>query len=207
MMCWGQSFVKSVTIGCEEVLAHWVSNRLLHCVIPDHHSPLQLITDDGDKDTDTVSLTRLRPIYGNDDSRTKPLQERICGTYHDVVVNFLCAQGKDPDRTLAWENSMRDVLIYATGEPVDCWYDDGWWEGYVHITRDTELVVFFPSNGDLVTIPYDQSNKPEDQQKRLRCAPHRPSACHGNMLRVTSPNEHLRQQQKQMMLAKEAWAL
>lgn len=53
---------------------------------------------------------------------------------------------------------------------MDCWYNDGWWEGYVHITRDTEVVVIFPEDdGDEVTVSLDQSHvEKENERRRLR---------------------------------------
>ena len=31
-----------------------------------------------------------------------------------------------------------------TGEPVECLYEGGWWEGFVHCTYDDHITVFFP---------------------------------------------------------------
>lgn len=64
--------------------------------------------------------------------------------------------------------AMTPVRLHA-GEPVDCWYDDGWWEGYVHVTRDDSVDVFFPGNNDIVTVREDQSDVPnENDRYRLR---------------------------------------
>ncbi|BDA46707.1 hypothetical protein COCOBI_09-1600 [Coccomyxa sp. Obi] len=58
----------------------------------------------------------------------------------------------------------------SCGEPVDCWYDDGWWEGYVHVTTDTKIVVTFPEGtADEVEVPLDQSDvEKESDRTRLR---------------------------------------
>ena len=59
--------------------------------------------------------------------------------------------------------------LLVSGDPVDCWYDDGWWEGYVHITTDTEIVVTFPEGtGDEVCVALDQSHLDEEVRRRLR---------------------------------------
>ncbi len=55
---------------------------------------------------------------------------------------------------------------------MDLWYDEGWWEGYVYVTRDDSLDVFFPGNNDTVTVREDQSDvENEHERYRIRCVP------------------------------------
>ncbi|KAL4421000.1 hypothetical protein ABPG77_008837, partial [Micractinium sp. CCAP 211/92] len=37
------------------------------------------------------------------------------------------------------------------GDPVDCWHDDGWWEGFVHRVWDDRISVYFPRSGNFRT--------------------------------------------------------
>jgi hypothetical protein len=30
------------------------------------------------------------------------------------------------------------------GDAVDCWHEDGWWEGHIHRVFDDRITVFFP---------------------------------------------------------------
>ncbi len=127
----------------------------------------------GIRETDVVPLSRLRPIYP-DDSRTIPLERRSCGADRQIVccdysILLILCEWKNT-LTLLWGSTLCQMLpLLVSGDPVDCWYDDGWWEGYVHITTDTEIVVTFPEGtGDEVCVALDQSHLDEEVRRRLR---------------------------------------
>lgn len=55
---------------------------------------------------------------------------------------------------------------------MDCWFEEGWWEGFVHVTRDDSVDIFFPGNDDTVTVREDQSDVPKEAERyRLRRVP------------------------------------
>ncbi|KAI7842797.1 hypothetical protein COHA_003543 [Chlorella ohadii] len=54
------------------------------------------------------------------------------------------------------------------GEPVDCWHDDGWWEGYVHRVYDDHLTVFFPASNEEYTDIHAPAKPPDPTAHRVR---------------------------------------
>ena len=53
----------------------------------------------------------------------------------------------------------------AAGEPVDIYFDDAWWEGWVQITRDEEIVICFDTGAKECVVPVKQEPKGEDKQR------------------------------------------
>lgn len=59
---------------------------------------------------------------------------------------------------------MKLQLVVA-GEPVDIYYDEGWWEGWVKITRDEEIVICFDTGAPDCTATVREVDKGEDETR------------------------------------------
>lgn len=50
------------------------------------------------------------------------------------------------------DSAIKSIKQRTIGDPVDCWDNDLWWEGYVHQVWDDEISVYFPSKWLVVEI-------------------------------------------------------
>lgn len=115
----------------------------------------------------TVSAKKLRPLPNNDSQ--KPLSERRCGALVAgrpegsqrlpqigagelgailrPAVHFFCAGQLAVSQTALdsqFECMAHQAGARVTGEPVECLWEGGWWEGFVHCIYDDHITVFFP---------------------------------------------------------------
>lgn len=64
--------------------------------------------------------------------------------------------------------SLEMMVWHMLGDAVDVLWMGGWWEGYVTVTRDKSVDVYFPGGRDTEEVQEDQSGIPEDERNIVR---------------------------------------
>lgn len=66
------------------------------------------------------------------------------------------------------DSSSLPLAQRLPGDPVDCWHEDGWWEGYVHRVYDDHVTFFFPHTSEEYDDIYPPAQPPDTDAHRLR---------------------------------------